>query len=257
MAVPGARRQSRTLRVGSRFSDGRRELGVQARHKRRRRPSSPAGRPDAAHAVCVGRAGLPPASTPSPGWRGRRPRGSASSAFNPGGCAGRRRRSTLGRRCRHERRSRGVRRERRGTAGQVRESRRRGDRNAEAHEQLTASRARIVRAGDEERLRLERNLHDGAQQRLVALSLALRLVQSRLDDDPVGARAARVGLRGAGARARGAQRAGARDPPGDPHQPRAVGSDRGACRAGSRCGRAGERLRRTGFRPPSKRPRTT
>ena len=59
--------------------------------------------------------------------------------------------------------------------------------NAEAHEQLTASRARIVRAGDEERLRLERNLHDGAQQRLVALSLALRLVQSRLDDDPAGA----------------------------------------------------------------------
>jgi signal transduction histidine kinase len=59
--------------------------------------------------------------------------------------------------------------------------------NAEAHEQLTASRARIVRAGDEERLRLERNLHDGAQQRLVALSLALRLVQSRLDDDPPGA----------------------------------------------------------------------
>jgi signal transduction histidine kinase/PAS domain-containing protein len=60
--------------------------------------------------------------------------------------------------------------------------------NAEAHEQLTASRARIVRAGDEERSRLERNLHDGAQQRLVALSLALRLVQSRLDDDPAGAR---------------------------------------------------------------------
>jgi signal transduction histidine kinase len=60
--------------------------------------------------------------------------------------------------------------------------------NADAHEQLTASRARIVRAGDEERSRLERNLHDGAQQRLVALSLALRLVQSRLDDDPAGAR---------------------------------------------------------------------
>jgi len=46
----------------------------------------------------------------------------------------------------------------------------------------------IVRAGDEERLRLERNLHDGAQQRLVALSLALRLVQARFDDDPAGAR---------------------------------------------------------------------
>ena len=47
--------------------------------------------------------------------------------------------------------------------------------NAEAREQLRASRARIVEAGDAERRRLERNLHDGAQQRLVALSLTLRL----------------------------------------------------------------------------------
>ena len=75
---------------------------------------------------CVGRAG-PPASTPSPdgGHDGRAIRARHSVR---GGGAGRRRRSTLGRRCRHERRSRGVRRERRGTAGQVRESRRRGDR---------------------------------------------------------------------------------------------------------------------------------
>jgi PAS domain S-box-containing protein len=48
--------------------------------------------------------------------------------------------------------------------------------NAEAREELAASRARIVAAGDAERRRLERNLHDGAQQRLVALSLTLRLV---------------------------------------------------------------------------------
>ena len=39
---------------------------------------------------------------------------------------------------------------------------------------------RIVRAGDEERRRLERNLHDGAQQRLVALSLELRLAERKL-----------------------------------------------------------------------------
>ena len=51
-------------------------------------------------------------------------------------------------------------------------------------EELRASRARIVQAGDEERRRLERNLHDGAQQRLVALSLALRLAQSRIASDP-------------------------------------------------------------------------
>ena len=42
------------------------------------------------------------------------------------------------------------------------------------------SRARIVTAGDEERRRLERDLHDGAQQRLVSIGLALRHVQARL-----------------------------------------------------------------------------
>jgi signal transduction histidine kinase len=51
-------------------------------------------------------------------------------------------------------------------------------------EEIRASRARIVAAGDEARRRLERNLHDGAQQRLVALSLALRLAQSKLTTDP-------------------------------------------------------------------------
>src|SRR5581483_3065152 len=51
-------------------------------------------------------------------------------------------------------------------------------------EELRASRARIVEAGDSERRRLERNLHDGAQQRLVSLSLALRLAESRLREDP-------------------------------------------------------------------------
>jgi PAS domain S-box-containing protein len=53
--------------------------------------------------------------------------------------------------------------------------------NAEARRELAASRARIVQAGDEERRRLERNLHDGAQQRLVALSLDLRLCERRLE----------------------------------------------------------------------------
>jgi signal transduction histidine kinase len=59
--------------------------------------------------------------------------------------------------------------------------------NAEAREQLTASRARIVQAGDAERRRLERNLHDGAQQRFVTLALGLRLAESRLPDDPAAA----------------------------------------------------------------------
>jgi PAS domain S-box-containing protein len=55
--------------------------------------------------------------------------------------------------------------------------------NTEAREELLASRARIVEAGDAERRRLERNLHDGAQQRLVSLSLSLRLAQAKLASD--------------------------------------------------------------------------
>ena len=55
-------------------------------------------------------------------------------------------------------------------------------------EELAASRARLVEAGDEERRRLERNLHDGAQQRLVTLSLALRLAQANVDRHPDAAR---------------------------------------------------------------------
>ena len=46
---------------------------------------------------------------------------------------------------------------------------------------------RIVTAGDEERRRLERNLHDGAQQRLVALAMQLRLIQHEIQTDPAAA----------------------------------------------------------------------
>jgi len=60
--------------------------------------------------------------------------------------------------------------------------------NADAYEKLAASRARIVEAGDTERRRLERNLHDGAQQRLVSLALQLRIVGAKLDADPQAAR---------------------------------------------------------------------
>jgi signal transduction histidine kinase len=51
--------------------------------------------------------------------------------------------------------------------------------NAQAREDLAASRARIVAAQDDERRRLERNLHDGAQQRLVALALMLRVAEAK------------------------------------------------------------------------------
>jgi signal transduction histidine kinase len=52
--------------------------------------------------------------------------------------------------------------------------------NERARAELRSSRARIVQTSDEARRRLERNLHDGAQQRLVSVSLALRLVEQML-----------------------------------------------------------------------------
>jgi signal transduction histidine kinase len=53
--------------------------------------------------------------------------------------------------------------------------------------ELRASRERIVAAGDAERRRLERNLHDGAQQRLVSVALQLRMIQRQIRTDPAGA----------------------------------------------------------------------
>ena len=56
--------------------------------------------------------------------------------------------------------------------------------SAQAREDLRASRARLVKAGDEQRRKLERNLHDGAQQRLVSLALSLRLARTQAASEP-------------------------------------------------------------------------
>ena len=56
--------------------------------------------------------------------------------------------------------------------------------SAQARADLVASRARLVKAGDEQRRRLERNLHDGAQQRLVSVALMLRLARAQLELGP-------------------------------------------------------------------------
>ena len=53
-----------------------------------------------------------------------------------------------------------------------------------AEEELRASRVRLVSAGDRERRRIERNLHDGAQQRLVAIALSLSAAEDRAADQP-------------------------------------------------------------------------
>jgi signal transduction histidine kinase len=55
-------------------------------------------------------------------------------------------------------------------------------------EELAASRARLVAAADEARRRIERDLHDGTQQRLVAAALELSVLERRLERDPDGAR---------------------------------------------------------------------
>jgi signal transduction histidine kinase len=57
------------------------------------------------------------------------------------------------------------------------------------NEELRASRVRIVAAGDAERRKLERNLHDGAQQHLVSLAVKLRLAKDAVVDDPADAEA--------------------------------------------------------------------
>ena len=59
--------------------------------------------------------------------------------------------------------------------------------NADSRAELSASRARIVAAGDDARRRIERDLHDGAQQRLVTLAIALQRAEAKV---PVGFRRA-------------------------------------------------------------------
>jgi len=75
--------------------------------------------------------------------------------------------------------------------------------NATARAELIASRARVVAAADDARRRLARDLHDGAQQRLVSVVMSLQLAEQRLDADPATGRRllaqaleyARAGLR--------------------------------------------------------------
>ena len=58
--------------------------------------------------------------------------------------------------------------------------------NVRLIEELRSSRQRLVKAQDEERRRIERNIHDGAQQQLVALSVKARLAQTMSERDPEG-----------------------------------------------------------------------
>jgi signal transduction histidine kinase len=66
--------------------------------------------------------------------------------------------------------------------------------NAESRAELAASRARIVATADATRRRIERDLHDGAQQQLVALALELRAAQAAVPPELGGHRAELSGV---------------------------------------------------------------
>jgi len=68
-------------------------------------------------------------------------------------------------------------------------------RNVRLIEELRASRQRLVAAQDQERRKIERNIHDGAQQQLVAISVKLRLLQQLAERDPTAAAALAEQLR--------------------------------------------------------------
>ena len=103
--------------------------------------------------------------------------------------------------------------------------------------ELRASRERLVAAGDAERRRLERNLHDGAQQRLVAIALQLRLLQSRVRGDASAEQLVTTRERRARQLARGAARAGPRHPSRDPRARARRGAGLARLRSPARHGR--------------------
>ena len=110
-------------------------------------------------------------------------------------------------------------------------------------EDLRASRARLVEAGDAERRRLERDLHDGAQSRLVALALKLQLARMHGGRRLGGGDAARGVERRAPGVAGRAARARARPAPGGAHRPRARARRCASSRAARRCRSRSRRCR--------------
>ena len=125
------------------------------------------------------------------------------------------------------------------------------DAELRAHvDELRASRARIVTAGYAERRRLERDLHDGAQQRLMALGINLRLARDRIGSDTQEAAALLdASLEELNEATRRAARAGARDSPGGADRPRSRGGARRARRALAGAGRARRDTRRAATCP--------
>jgi signal transduction histidine kinase len=122
-------------------------------------------------------------------------------------------------------------------------------RNVRLIEELRASRQRLVAAQDQERRRIERNLHDGAQQQLVALAVQLNLAETMVGRDPnKGTGVARPAALGGERRARGAPEPG----PGNlPAAARGSGAGGGARRPGAEIAGARDGDRRGGWRGPA------
>ena len=126
------------------------------------------------------------------------------------------------------------------------------------NDELRVSRARIVAAGDAERRKLERNLHDGAQQHLVALAVKLRLAKDAVDDDPADADRAdrRAADRPAG-RHPGAAGAGPRHLPAAARQRRPRRGAAGRRQPGRAADHARDATTSAATRPRSRRPCTS
>ena len=84
--------------------------------------------------------------------------------------------------------------------------------------ELKASRSRFVTVSDDARRRVERDLHEGAQQQLVALAIALGSARGVIDTEPTSAAAAGLGPGSVGERHRRTARAGSRYPLTDPER---------------------------------------
>ena len=111
-------------------------------------------------------------------------------------------------------------------------------------QELKGSRVRVLEASRQERQRLERNLHDGAQQRLVALSLELGLLELGAVDGSRSSRATESSEGGGFGVAGGAAGCGARHLPGRAVRPRPRGRARVPGGSSRRAGESGDRRRR-------------
>ena len=136
-------------------------------------------------------------------------------------------------------------------APEAEEALRRREIEAARTEELRASRVRIVAAADAARRKIERDLHDGAQQRLVAMALDVRMMRARAEREPADARPVPRPARGRAAGGVGrAARAGPRHPPGGADRARARARRSRAWRPRARA-RGGRRRCRTGRLPPT------